>query len=80
MTDIARLADQVIVIDSGKLVADGTPEEVFAMKEKLESVGLAVPPETEFTETLRGRGIDISPTILNVDEAVAQIAAYLKNR
>lgn len=80
MTDIARLADQVIVIDSGKLVADGTPEEVFAMKEKLESVGLAVPPVTEFTETLRGRGIDISPTILNVDEAVAQIAAYLKNR
>lgn len=80
MTDIARLADQVIVIDSGKLVADGTPEEVFAMKEKLESVGLAVPHVTEFTETLRGRGIDISPTILNVDEAVAQIAAYLKNR
>lgn len=78
MTDIARLSDQVIVIDSGKLIADGSPKEVFAMKETLENVGLAVPPLTEFTEALRSRGLDLAETILDIDEAVNQIVSCLK--
>ena len=78
MADIARLCDKVVVIDSGCLVAAGTPYEVFSEKEKLREVGLELPPITQFTEQLREKGIELDSTILDVDAAVAQIAQYLK--
>lgn len=80
MADIARLSDKILVIHSGKLVTKGSPKEVFSQKETLRSVGLDLPPVTEFTEGLRARGINLSATILDVDEAAAQIAEYLKNK
>ena len=80
MADIARLCDKVVVIDSGKLVTTGTPYEVFSKKEELRNVGLELPPVTQFTETLREKGIDIEDTILDTDKAVEQIAAYLQRK
>ncbi len=80
MADIARVSDKILVIHSGKLVTEGSPKEVFSQKETLRSVGLDLPPVTEFTEGLRERGINLSATILDVDEAAAQIAEYLKNK
>ena len=80
MADIARLCDKVIVIDSGRLVMAGTPYEVFSKKEELRAVGLELPPVTQFTETLREKGIDLEDTILDIDTAAEQIAAYLKRK
>ena len=80
MADIAKLSDKILVIHSGKLVTEGSPKEVFSQKETLRSVGLDLPPVTEFTEGLRERGINLSETILDVDEAAAQIAEFLKNK
>lgn len=80
MADIARLSDKILVIHNGKLVTKGSPKEVFSQKETLRSVGLDLPPVTEFTEGLRERGINLSETILDVDEAAAQIAEFLKNK
>ena len=78
MADIAKLSDKIVVIDSGKLVTIGNPKEVFSKKEELWSVGLDLPPVTEFTESLREKGFDISQTILDIDQAADEIAAYLK--
>lgn len=78
MADIASLCDEIIVIDSGRLVTIGTPYEVFSQQEKLNAVGLALPPVTQFTETLRRRGIELSETILSVDQAAEEIYQYLK--
>ena len=80
MADIARLSDQILVIDSGHLVVSGTPKEVFSRTEELEKVGLDLPPITILTENLRKRGMDIEKTILSVDEAAEQITDYLKAR
>ena len=80
MADIAKLSDKIVVIDSGRLVTEGTPKEVFSQKEALRAVGLDLPPVTEFTEELREKGVDIEPTILDADEAAEQIAAYLKRK
>ena len=78
MADIARLSDKIIVVDSGSLIAAGTPKEVFARREQLEQVGLALPPVTQFTEALRSRGLHLSETILSADQAVEEIYQYLK--
>ena len=80
MADIAKLSDKIIVIDSGKLVTLGTPKEVFSRKDELRAVGLDLPPVTEFTESLREKGIDLSATILDVEQAAEEIAAYLKKK
>ena len=80
MADIARLSDKIVVIDSGRLVTVGTPKEVFSRKDELRAVGLDLPPVTEFTESLREKGIDLSATILDVEQAAEEIAAYLKKK
>lgn len=80
MADIAKLSDKVLVIDSGKLVAEGTPKEVFSRKDELRRVGLELPPVTAFTEGLREKGVGLSATILDTDQAADEIAAYLRKK
>lgn len=80
MADIAKMSDKVVVIDNGRLVAEGTPKEVFSEKDELRSVGLELPPVTEFTERLREKGMNLPETILDIDEAASEIAAYLKKK
>lgn len=80
MADIARLSDKVLVIDSGHMVAMGTPKEVFSHREELSNVGLDLPPITQLTEALRERGMKIEETILSIDEAADQIAGYLNDK
>ena len=80
MADIARVSDKISVIDSGHLVTTGTPQEVFAQKELLRGVGLDVPPITEFTETLREKGMALPPTILDTKEAALAIAKALQEK
>ena len=80
MADIAKLSDKVVVIDSGRLVTEGTPKEVFSQKAKLREVGLELPPVTAFTECLREKGVNLSETILDVHQAADEIAEYIKKR
>ena len=80
MADIARVSDKIIVIDSGHLVTTGTPQEVFSQKELLRSVGLDLPPITEFTETLREKGMALPSTILDTKEAALAIAKALQEK
>ena len=46
MTEAIR-AQRVIVMDAGRILADGTPKEVFPQVELLESVGLTVPADDD---------------------------------
>jgi ABC-type multidrug transport system ATPase subunit len=73
MGDIAELADKVIVIDGGKMVAMGTPLEVFSQGELLKSVGLDLPPITQFCNEL-----GIKDTVLNIEDAVGKIVDLIK--
>lgn len=77
MADVASLSDKVMVMDSGRLILSGTPEEVFAQKERLESVGLDVPPVTGLMHKLRKGGADVDTGILTVKEAEEEIFNYL---
>ena len=58
----------------------GTPQEVFAQKELLRGVGLDLPPITEFTETLREKGMALPPTIPYTNEAALAIAKALHEK
>ena len=69
--DEAALADRLVVMSRGKVVADGTPKEVFSHVEALKSVGLTVPETVELCWTLRRDGLDLPLDALS-DEECAQ--------
>ena len=58
-------------MSGGKVVADGTPKEVFSHVETLKSVGLTVPETVELCWTLRRDGLDLPLDALS-DEECAQ--------
>jgi len=78
MNDIARMSDKVLVMDHGKLVMDGTPEEVFSRGEELKAMGLDVPDSMEIVSRLKAKGMDIKGACLTMDEAADKIAEILK--
>ena len=43
MEEVARLVTRLAVMHDGRIIAHGTPEEVFSKGEVLEEVGLALP-------------------------------------
>ena len=65
-------ADRVIAMSEGRIVADGTPQAVFAQEPLLRSVGLDVPQTEQLLLELKRRGIDI-PTDALTPEACAQL-------
>lgn len=67
----AALAHRVLVMDSGRIVLEGTPVEVFADLERLRSLGLAIPEPLELAERLRQAGVPISREALTI-EALAR--------
>ncbi len=77
MNDIARMSDQVLVIDKGRLAIDGTPSEVFRKEEELKAMGLALPDATEIVSQLRKKGLELPVDCLTVDQAANAIAAAL---
>ena len=69
--DEAAQADRLVVMARGKVVADGTPKEVFQDVEGLKAVGLTVPETTELMWQLRKEGLDVPLDALS-DEECAQ--------
>ena len=70
--DEAAQADRLVVMAKGKVVADGTPKEVFQNVEGLKAVGLTVPDTTELLYQLRQAGLDTPLDALS-DEECAQV-------
>ena len=67
MTEAIR-AQRVIVMDAGRILADGTPKEVFPQVELLESVGLTVPATTKVLYALNEAGFDLPLDALSTEE------------
>lgn len=78
MADIQQLADQVMVIDKGRLKAMGTPEDVFSHGRELKEIGLGVPPATDIMMELRDRDCAVDDRCFTFDEAEREIVRYLE--
>ncbi|MCB2295098.1 energy-coupling factor transporter ATPase [Clostridium algoriphilum] len=63
-------ADRIVVMDSGKIVMNGKPKEIFRNVPVMKKIGLDVPQVTELAYELRQNGINIASDILTIDEMV----------
>ncbi len=66
-------ADRVIVMSGGKILADGTPRQVFSQVELLQSAQLTVPETTQLLYALQQQGVDVPLDALSVEECVQAI-------
>ena len=76
--DEAAQCDRVVVTDSGKIILDGTPKEVFSHVELLKEVGLDVPQVTELTHELKKAGIELPDGIISVEECADKLEELLR--
>ena len=76
----AAEADRIIVINDGKLLMDGTPDEIFAKRDALHEVGLEVPQCAELIHALRAAGISIDGNTISSPEACATVLQQALNK
>lgn len=63
-------ADRIVVMDSGKIVMNGKPKEIFRNVSLMKKIGLDVPQVTELAYELNQSGINIETNILTINEMV----------
>lgn len=63
-------ADQVFVMDKGRIVMRGTPKEIFSKVDELKAYRMDVPPVTMLAEELRRKGLDLPKGIIRREELV----------
>ncbi len=68
--DEAVKADRVIVMNSGNVVLDGTPREVFAHEDIIENAGLELPDSAKLALMLKKNGVSLPDGILTPDEFI----------
>ena len=77
MTEAIR-AQRVIVMDAGRILADGTPKQVFVQVELLKSAGLTVPATTELLYELNKAGFDLPLDALSTEECAQVLLAAIR--
>lgn len=68
--DEAVKADRVIVMNSGNVVLDGTPREVFAHEDIIENAGLELPDSAKLALKLKKNGVNLPDGILTPEEFI----------
>lgn len=70
-------ADRIIVMNQGKIIADGTPKEIFSQVETLRSVALAVPQVTELMFLLEQEGYCLPRGTIHAMEAADELEKFI---
>ena len=72
MEEAARCR-KIHVMDGGKIVRSGTPEEIFADADGLRALRLDVPAMKQLADSLKQQGIPVSDGILQVEDMVREV-------
>lgn len=75
--DEAAQADRLVVMAKGKVIADGTPKQVFQDVEGLKKVGLTVPDTVQLMWELRQEGIDVPLDAISDEECALALKQLL---
>ena len=72
MSDVARLASRLLVLNDAHLTMDGTPLEVFAHAQALVDMGLDIPDVTRLFLRLQAMGIPVNQ-VYTLEQAAAEL-------
>jgi energy-coupling factor transport system ATP-binding protein len=74
LEELSRVVERVIVLDQGRVTADGPARQVLSDGAALASIGLDVPQPVALLHMLRASGWDVRADRLLPEEAVEEIA------
>ncbi|MGZ4159973.1 MAG: energy-coupling factor ABC transporter ATP-binding protein [Neobacillus sp.] len=78
MEDAARYADQIVIMQNGKVVKKGTPEEIFSSPKELVQMGLDVPEVVRFQLKLEEKmGRKLGKIYLSIEQLSAAVSDLL---
>lgn len=77
MEQIAEYADQIIVLDGGQVVMEGTPKEVFSDPDCLK-YHTRLPQSTRIALELKKEGVNLSEIPVTVEETVGMIRTAME--
>jgi len=73
MEDMARYADDLVVFENGRVVMQGSKQEVFSREDELQKIGLELPQISRLVRRLRKMGLDLPSDVYTVEDAFAEI-------
>ena len=73
-------ADRLIVMSNGRIIADGSPAEVFSHVSEMEKEGLDVPETVRIVHDLNGDGYALPTDALHTEACADAIAAAIRQR
>ena len=71
-------ADRVLVMSRGRIVMEGTPEQVFSQTERLHSYHLDVPQAAELRDELVKLGIPMPENVITPEACAEELFKLLK--
>jgi energy-coupling factor transport system ATP-binding protein len=74
----AKYANNVIVMDEGKVVLNGTPREIFA-SEEARLIGVGIPKATKLYQHLKQHGIYLKTAPVTTEETANLLREALKH-
>jgi len=75
---MARYADRVVVMDGGRIVMNGAPDEIFSRVDELAALKLRVPESAALAAKLRDRGLWSGPIPTRTEPAVEAVTTLLE--
>ncbi|MEH6992253.1 energy-coupling factor ABC transporter ATP-binding protein [Neobacillus drentensis] len=79
MEDAARYADQIVIMQQGHVVKQGTPVEIFSSVTELVEMGLDVPEVVRFQRSLEEKlGLKLEKTYLSIEELSSAVVELLR--
>ena len=80
MDDVAALADRVVALKDGRIVADGAPRDVFSHRGLIMDIGLDLPTAARIVDKLEKKGITLSKRIITMAELKDALLSIFKKR
>ena len=77
MEDMAKIADDMIVLSEGECVMKGTRDEVFSRADELKKIGLDTPQITSLVKILKAKGLLIDENLYTVEDVKNALLALL---
>jgi energy-coupling factor transport system ATP-binding protein len=79
MEDAAKYADQIVIMQQGHVVKQGTPIEIFSSVSELVEMGLDVPEVVRFQRSLEDKlGVKLGATYLSIEELSSAVTELLR--
>jgi energy-coupling factor transport system ATP-binding protein len=79
MEDAAKYADQIIIMQQGQVVKQGTPIEIFSSVSELVEMGLDVPEVVRFQRSLEEKmGLKLGRTYLSIEDLSIAVTELLR--